>query len=1025
VAGAAALLRSIDPTLTPEAIRSILTSTALDLGVPGWDHDTGAGLLDVAAALGEPFPGRVEIESPRMDGGVAVYEAAVVGSALAPRFARYALDVAACSAIACDEDTTSPDDRWERIAGPFTEQVRRDTLAVWDTRDFAEGGYILRLVVETNDGRTLEARHRITLDRTPPVATLRYVGPAFDDGRAGLFVDVEADEPVRASLLVPGLPTATAPQIVSTPGLFVPYAALAATTLSGTLRLENAAGLVTELRVSAAMPTDRRALGFLEERPTNVPSGYLLPRLVDFDQDGLGEVILNEAPEPGVLGDTVGVYEWSGQPDAPLRRAATYLVPAIPRDVGDTNGDGRLELLFQVDPITLLVEASQPGGYPDTEAFRDEEGTTPTGTPLWGARLADLDSDGRGEILGLDLRSPRFQPLAAGEEPEDTAWRVMERNGTTFGEVARLRNETGVSPPLDRNLYQRPLGLTADFDGNGRTEWLTGDADGDLLLYEADGDDQYRLVWTHETDRFNAGQRMATGDFDGDGLPEFASFTTEFIADDLGAPAYGVLTVWDRAFGQDPQPLVEQVFVGDSRLQGALAALDFDGDGRDEVIVQHALQLWVLRYDGDTWLPVFHRGPDARAPAPTGLAGPQLAVGDLGAGQGPALFVAGLDGGLRWFRYATPAGPAPRWVESFALDEARVRLSWFSGPGSDVADSTVVFAARGDAPFDEVARTDQTSLELPADTTLTYALASVRDGQLGPLSEVRTVRPHAPAVVQSAEIDADGVITLAFSEELAVTTTADQFSLDEGEVTALLIEGRRAVMRTEAVLPGTRLLSWRAVRDAEGTPVADTEAALNAASNQLLLHITSFEILSPTETSIAFSSVLDSLDATNVANYVVSPRGRVDRAELDGSDGRAVRLTLADGIALGATGQPTTIRVVNLRGAANERLAPEGNVVTLTRQATSLDAVFVYPNPASVRAGHDSVTIAELPDDAEVSIYTADGARVRTWTERVSNGGLEWDLRDEAGRAVGSGVYLIRVEADGSRPVLVKLALRR
>ncbi|MGB2695170.1 MAG: S8 family serine peptidase [Dehalococcoidia bacterium] len=51
VAGVAALVRSIDPTLTAAQVRTILTSTATDLGPPGYDTDFGYGEVNAAAAV--------------------------------------------------------------------------------------------------------------------------------------------------------------------------------------------------------------------------------------------------------------------------------------------------------------------------------------------------------------------------------------------------------------------------------------------------------------------------------------------------------------------------------------------------------------------------------------------------------------------------------------------------------------------------------------------------------------------------------------------------------------------------------------------------------------------------------------------------------------------------------------------------------------------------------------------------------------------------------------------------------------
>ena len=50
-AAVAALLRSKDPSLTPAGVRTILTTTALDIEAAGYDRDSGFGIVDAVAAL--------------------------------------------------------------------------------------------------------------------------------------------------------------------------------------------------------------------------------------------------------------------------------------------------------------------------------------------------------------------------------------------------------------------------------------------------------------------------------------------------------------------------------------------------------------------------------------------------------------------------------------------------------------------------------------------------------------------------------------------------------------------------------------------------------------------------------------------------------------------------------------------------------------------------------------------------------------------------------------------------------------
>ncbi len=74
VAGAAALLLSANPALSPAQVRELLCSTAADLGQPGWDPYCGWGLLDVEAALRKALGAAPCWLSPlqEKDGGVEV-----------------------------------------------------------------------------------------------------------------------------------------------------------------------------------------------------------------------------------------------------------------------------------------------------------------------------------------------------------------------------------------------------------------------------------------------------------------------------------------------------------------------------------------------------------------------------------------------------------------------------------------------------------------------------------------------------------------------------------------------------------------------------------------------------------------------------------------------------------------------------------------------------------------------------------------------------------------------------------------
>jgi len=88
---------------------------------------------------------------------------------------------------------------------------------------------------------------------------------------------------------------------------------------------------------------------------------------------------------------------------------------------------------------------------------------------------------------------------------------------------------------------------------------------------------------------------------------------------------------------------------------------------------------------------------------------------------------------------------------------------------------------------------------------------------------------------------------------------------------------------------------------------------------------------------------------------------------------------------------------------------------------------FARPNPNPAR-GAVSLRFS-LPHEATVSlaIYDAGGRRVRTLDAGGRSAGehvISWDLRDEAGRPVGAGLYFARFESEGRRLTQKIMALR-
>lgn len=105
-------------------------------------------------------------------------------------------------------------------------------------------------------------------------------------------------------------------------------------------------------------------------------------------------------------------------------------------------------------------------------------------------------------------------------------------------------------------------------------------------------------------------------------------------------------------------------------------------------------------------------------------------------------------------------------------------------------------------------------------------------------------------------------------------------------------------------------------------------------------------------------------------------------------------------------------------------------VISADLGADALKNVRIVPNPYYAQSAYEGTQIdnfaklTNLPKNCEIKIYTVNGQLVRTYnkgeTDDTHNTELLWDLKNNAGVPISSGVYIINVQAtldDGSGPV--------
>jgi hypothetical protein len=1002
VSATAALIRSVGPSLTPASVRSAVTSTAVDVQEPGWDHDTGAGLLNVSAAVLRALPARVEITAPLDDQGFAIGPIEVQGSAVDPSFLSYQLFYARG-----DQDLTSQS--WIPIEQVRYEQVYNGALGSWDVSRLYEGVYTLRLSVLLRTGRAIDERRRVHIDGSEPAVHVHLLDAALVDGYHGIIGDIETDDLADLEMVVAVgevSRTVESSRRARRHGLFWADHTLTGGTATVSVHVTNVAGLRRDTVLTIMVPPYRTDSALLNVSSSVGPDGFLLDALTDFDGDGLREVVLN-VYEDGWIGDTLAILEWDG---FTFRRAATAIAGVIPRATGDSDGDGLIEVLTQIGPATFLLEQSL-GSYPDQVAFADTSGLSGgAGDSFWGGLLADLDADGRGEIVGHNTR----------------AWRIMEWNGTSYEEVARLENPTSVSDSeLGENTFEQPYAMIGDLDGDGKRDMLVGDSDGDWIIYEAVGDNTVLPVWSHETNRYDAGSRFAVGDLDGNGIDEVVVYDHNWLTttvDGEREPDVGRYTII-RTTGDDQYEVAESFLVsGEISRHGSMAIFDATGDDVDDLVLVNPPDLYVVSFDASmAWGVVYHQGLGAPQGG-EGYRSIRMVVGDVDSDGEHEVIVADAGGSIRVIGQSGTDTPAPAWMGVYAIDEISAQLAWHSFG----ADSVAVYRAPTGGAFESVAVTAASTLIDSVTVTSEYALRGWFGGTLGPMSRSERVRPHRPAVVSAIARLSSARLEVTFTEPLDQKIRAEQFALDAGGTAGSLMlasQGRTALLDFPDASRSADTLRWSGIVDSEGTPVGERTVYVAAVDPQdRSLIIQSWSVQGPSRLKLTFSEPVLPESAELLSNYRLDPHGEVVTAMVEPDRPDEVVLEIR-GAAIGATGLESSLTVVNIVAANGAQLAPEGNTIRLSGAADDLSSVYLFPNPYRRSVDDRGVMVAGLPSTASVEVYSSDGVLIRRLEETNGDGGVRWDTRDTSGATVPSGVYLVLVRAGGQGSVLKKAAI--
>ncbi len=1006
VSGAVALLRSYNPLLSAEQVRTILAESASPL-TGQWQRRSGHGIVDPLAALERSaLTGRVCIHSP-------IHRS------------RFQQDV---GVIECTFDVVHPLlSRWELIV------QARDTSVVIDSGSVAAVYYrlpipthslgrdsqvVIRLRASLRTGKTIEDAVVVEFDAARLEFQQSQAVMAWLGNSRRLVVIAQANRTCEIAIEVFDLQGRRVTAHRGDGQFRRLHSVVLPTIPSGIYTVQvriwddrdSATAVIDSVRVEEFATTRAdwhqqpyTAEPLLLSGSTLVRAGAFVATRFSPPQDAVAIEYTNDT----------------------LRITSSSQRTGFLRGVGDADGDGLREILTYDAGQTRLYRFDP---VPFAQVLW---GDTATST-FWAAGLADVTGDRRPEILGFRTRrATRAQDGTI--RPQSDALVIVGWNGTSFRVLDSIELSSSTRGGRSINTITAPLCAVGDFDNDGRIEIAYADSDGDLEIAEWSSD---RLVheYTAPPQPFLAGagtEFIVAADLDGNGKSEIF-----YAAPAL--PAYNTMgeyepPLWHIALLGSTAPnqygVVWEDYVWGVRygrpFYNGVAAGDLTGDGKPEIVAALYPYAYVLTWNQSqpSWLLVCDSVWSNGA-----------LIADLdGDGRSELALTRGLVvPRTEFFTYAPNSLRAPAIVNAYVTPTGDIFCRWVG------ADSSDRFLLRVEETI--VAETEDTTLLIPASAVPGCSVCRIYVQSLRGNDSSHWSDPVV--VIRSEPLSLTRVDTATAGDRMIRIFVRGSLPASGIPPDALAIEGdgQRWTVEYTATNGSAELFAWlnapleqglyrvtlrEGTSDEHGNPSPESEVGLVVRDAPEQNEFRVAALLDATDHSVTVQFTMQPDVATlNLDSLLVVPYGGVSDVQTL-PDTLSLRFILDQGYRYEPRGMvysmtfPTSFRSTS--GVPMTR--GSGNTVAWFYSPLSSDSTVPYPQPWSRQRDAD-IRFSHVPLGATVVVTTLTGVEIVRIPCTDPAGGVRWTPRAPDGSLLPEGVYLYFVRTpDGQQTTVQKLVV--